>query len=121
MQNQSLSPDVDGALLEAGALFASLMACIKVIEKLVDQKMAKPAPAVQVDLKQEGLGEIIETQNAIAQTLERSNDKLDDIDRRTRETGSVVFEIRERQRVEVAKAEARREARADARERLGDQ
>ena len=96
-----LDPRVDSALLEAGALFASLMACIKVIEKLVDQ--------------------IIETQNAIAQTLERSNDKLDDIDRRTRETGAVVFELRESQRVEVAKAEARREARADARERLGDQ
>ena len=110
---------MDGALLEAGALFASLMACIKVIEKLVDQKMAKPIQPVQVDLKQEGLGEIIETQNAIAQTLERSNDKLDDIDRRTRETGAVVFELRESQRVEVAKAEARREARADARERLG--
>tara|TARA_R110000824_G_scaffold193530_2_gene375961 strand:+ start:502 stop:861 length:360 start_codon:yes stop_codon:yes gene_type:complete len=118
---QSPRPDVDGGLLEAGALFAALMGCLKVIEKLVDQKMAKPAPAVQVDLKQEGLGEIIETQNAIAQTLERSNDKLDEIDRRTRETGKVTFEIRERQRVEVAKAEARREARADARERLGDQ
>ena len=118
---QSLSPKVDGGLLEAGALFAALMGCLKVIEKLVDQKMAKPTPAVKVDLKQEGLGEIIETQNAIAQTLERSNDKLDDIDRRTRETGSVVFEIRESQRVEVAKAEARREARAEARERVGDQ
>ena len=94
---------------------------LKVIEKLVDQKMSKNAPAVQVDLKQEGLGEIIETQNAIAQTLERSNDKLDEIDRRTRETGSVIFEIRESQRVEVAKAEARREARAEARERTGDQ
>jgi len=102
-------------------LFAALMGCLKVIEKLVDQKLAKPAPSVQVDLKQEGLGEIIETQNAIAQTLERSNDKLDEIDRRTREAGSVIFEIRERQRVEVAKAEARREARAEVRERVGDQ
>ena len=112
---------MDGGLLEAGALFAALMGCLKVIEKLVDQKLAKPAPSVQVDLKQEGLGEIIETQNAIAQTLERSNDKLDEIDRRTREAGSVIFEIRERQRVEVAKAEARREARAEVRERVGDQ
>jgi hypothetical protein len=121
MLSQSLSPEMDGGLLEAGALFAALMGCLKVIEKLVDQKMGKNAPAVQVDLKQEGLGEIIETQNAIAQTLERSNDKLDEIDRRTRETGKVAFEIRESQRVEVAKAEARREARADARERAGDQ
>ena len=112
---------MDTQLIEAGALFAALMGCLKVIEKLVDQKMAKPVQPVKVDLKQEGLGEIIETQSAIAQTLERTNDKLDDIDRRTRETGAVTFEIRELQRVEVAKAEARREARAEARERQADQ
>ena len=45
---------MDTQLIEAGALFAALMGCLKVIEKVVDQKMAKPIQPVQVDLKQEG-------------------------------------------------------------------
>ena len=106
---------MDGGLIEAGALFGTMMALIKVVEKLVDQKMDKGRPPVQVDLHQDGLGEITETQALIAQTLERANDKLDEIDRRTRETGATVYEIRENQRLEQARDEARREARAEAR------
>ena len=104
---------MDGGMLEAGALFGTIIALVKVVEKLVDQKMGR-AP-VQVDLHQDGLGEITETQALIAQTLERANDKLDEIDRRTRETGATVYEIRENQRLEQARDEARREARAEAR------
>lgn len=96
---------MDGGMVEAGAMFATLMGLIKVIEKLVESKVSKPQPSVQVDLKQEGLGEIIETQNAISQAIERCVDKLDEIDRRTRETGSTIFEVRENQRIQIAKAE----------------
>ncbi len=32
---------MDGGMVEAGAMFACLMALIKVIEKLVDQKFGK--------------------------------------------------------------------------------
>jgi len=44
--------DVEGGMIEAGAMFATLMALIKVIEKLVDKRMGNGARPVQVDLHQ---------------------------------------------------------------------
>ena len=101
-------------MVEAGAVFAALMGLIKIIEKLVDQKFGKRPGPVQIDINQtevaSTLKEVGETQQVIAKTLERANDRLDVIDARTKETGSTVFEVREILRIEQAKNEARLEA-----------
>ena len=101
-------------MVEAGAVFAALMGLIKIIEKLVDQKFGKRPGPVQIDINQtevaSTLKEVGETQQIIAQTLERANDRLNAIDARTKETGSTVFEVREILRIEQAKNEARLEA-----------
>ena len=106
---------MDGGMVEAGAMFACLMALIKVVEKLVDQRFGKKnGGPVQIDINQTEvagtLREVGETQKTIAQTLERANDKLNTIDARTKETGSTVFEVRELIRIQQAKNEARLEA-----------
>ena len=106
---------MDGGMVEAGAMFACLMALIKVVEKLVDQRFGKKnGGPVQIDINQTEvagtLREVGETQKTIAQTLERANDKLNTIDARTKETGSTVFEARELIRIQQAKNEARLEA-----------
>ena len=69
-------------MIEAGAVFAALLAALRVIEKLVDKKMASsstPSPSPEVAMQ---LASIAETTAATGQTLERINDKLDDMDMR---------------------------------------
>lgn len=103
---------MDGGMVEAGAMFACLMALIKVIEKLVDQKFGKKAGPVQIDINQTEVATtlkgVAETQKSIAATLERAGDRLDSIDTRTRETGATIYEVRELLRIEQAKREVLR-------------
>ena len=103
---------MDGGMVEAGAMFACLMALIKVFEKLVDQKFGKKAGPVQIDINQTEVATtlkgVAETQKSIAATLERAGDRLDSIDTRTRETGATIYEVRELLRIEQAKREVLR-------------
>jgi hypothetical protein len=75
-----------GAMVEAGAAFASILAALRVIEKLVDKKMGNGQRPVQVDLHQTEIanqvGQMTECLAATGQTLERINDKLDSMDLR---------------------------------------
>ena len=75
-----------GAMVEAGAMFAALLAALRVIEKLVDKKMGNGQRPVQVDLHQTEIanqvGQMTECLAATGQTLERINDKLDSMDLR---------------------------------------
>ena len=75
-----------GAMIEAGAAFASILAALRVIEKLVDKKMGNGQRPVQVDLHQTEIanqvGQMTECLAATGQTLERINDKLDSMDLR---------------------------------------
>ena len=101
------------AMVEAGAAFASILAALRVIEKLVDKKMNNGGPRpVQIDLNQgelnSNMGQMVECMASTTQTLERINDRLDevhekstkiemiviDVDRVSKETGSNVFAIR---------------------------
>ena len=115
-QNQSQRQATDmegGAMVEAGAMFAALLAALRVIEKLVDKKMNNGGPRpVQIDLNQgelnSNMGQMVECMASTTQTLERINDRLDevhekstkiemiviDVDRVSKETGSNVFAIR---------------------------
>ena len=75
---------MEGGMVEAGAMFATLMALIKVIEKLVDKKMNNGGPKpVQIDLNQgelnSNMGQMVECMASTTQTLERINDKIDDV------------------------------------------
>ena len=103
---------MDGGMVEAGAMFACLMALIKVVEKLVDQRFGKKNGPVQIDINQTEVATtlkgVAETQKSIAATLERAGDRLDSIDTRTRETGATIYEVRELLRIEQAKREVLR-------------
>ena len=88
-QSQSLRQAASmegGAMIEAGAAFASILAALRVIEKLVDKKMGNGQRPVQVDLHQTEIanqvGQMTECLAATGQTLERINDKLDSMDLR---------------------------------------
>jgi uncharacterized coiled-coil DUF342 family protein len=75
---------MEGGMVEAGAMFATLMALIKVIEKLVDKKMNGNGPKpVQIDLNQgelnNNMGQMVECMASTTQTLERINDKIDGV------------------------------------------
>ena len=75
---------MEGGMVEAGAMFATLMALIKVIEKLVDKKMNNGGPKpVQIDLNQtemaNSMGQMVECMASTTQTLERINDKIDGV------------------------------------------
>jgi len=124
---------MDGGMVEAGALFATLMGLIKVVEKLVDQKIGKNAEpkSVQIDLNQgelaNNMGQMVECLSATTQTLERINDKIDDthektvrlesladnINRVATETGGNVFKIINDLEKAEAKEQGRREALAE--------
>jgi len=99
-------------MVEAGAVFAALIACLRVIEKLVDQRFGKKSGPIQIDINQTEIAGIIkdlgETQKTIAQTLERAGTRLEAIDTRTRETGATIYEVRELLRIEQAKREVLR-------------
>ena len=89
-QSQSLRQvtDMEGGMVEAGAMFATLMALIKVIEKLVDKKMNGNGPKpVQIDLNQgelnNNMGQMVECMASTTQTLERINDKIDGVHEKT--------------------------------------
>jgi methyl-accepting chemotaxis protein len=83
--SQTRKNKVEGGMVEAGAMFATLMALIKIIEKLVDKKMGNgngPKP-VQIDLNQtemaNSMGQMVECMASTTQTLERINDKIDGV------------------------------------------
>lgn len=115
-------------MVEAGAMFATLMALIKIIEKLVDKKMGNGARPVQVDLHQteiaSQMGQMTECLAATGQTLERINDKIDDVhtkvtkvetlsdnmNRVTTETGANVFKLLEDVRLKEAEERGRAQA-----------
>ena len=101
-----------GDMLGAAGLLGCIMALIKVIEKMVDQKFGKKNGPVQIDINQTEVATtlkgVAETQKAIATTLERAGDRLDSIDTRTRETGATIYEVRELLRIEQAKREVLR-------------
>jgi archaellum component FlaC len=120
--------DVEGGMIEAGAMFATLMALIKVIEKLVDKRMGNGARPVQVDLHQteiaNQMGQMTECLAATGQTLERINDKIDsvrttvtkvetlsdNVSRVTTETGANVFKLLEDVRLKEAEERGRAQA-----------
>ena len=117
-----------GGMIEAGAMFATLMALIKVIEKLVDKRMGNGARPVQVDLHQteiaNQMGQMTECLAATGQTLERINDKIDsvrttvtkvetlsdNVNRVTTETGANVFKLLEDVRLKEAEERGRAQA-----------
>jgi len=117
-----------GGMIEAGAMFATLMALIKVIEKLVDKRMGNGARPVQVDLHQteiaNQMGQMTECLAATGQTLERINDKIDsvrttvtkvetlsdNVSRVTTETGANVFKLLEDVRLKEAEERGRAQA-----------
>ena len=117
-------------MVEAGAAFASILAALRVIEKLVDKKMGNGQRPVQVDLHQTEIanqvGQMTECLAATGQTLERINDKLDSMDLRQasmstmlsavdgrikdiQDTGHKTFNIAEAERKKAEKAELLRE------------
>ncbi len=130
---------MESGMVEAGAMFATLMALIKVIEKLVDKKMNNGKGSVQIDLKQteiaNQMGSMTECLAATGQTLERINDRMDtvhekitrietitdNINRVTTKTGATAFEIRDALKDEALEraAEARGAAKALA-AKIGD-
>ena len=115
-------------MVEAGAMFATLMALIKIIEKLVDKKMGNGTRPVQVDLHQteiaSQMGQMTECLAATGQTLERINDKIDSVrttvtkvetlsdnmNRVTTETGANVFKLLEDVRLKEAEERGRAQA-----------
>jgi methyl-accepting chemotaxis protein len=121
---------MEGGMIEAGAVFAALLAALRVIEKLVDKKMGNGARPVQVDLHQteiaSKMGEMTECLAATGQTLERINDKIDDVhtkvtkvetlsdnmNRVTTETGANVFKLLEDVRLKEAEERGRAQAMA---------
>ena len=126
---------MDSGMVEAGAVFAALIAALRVIEKLVDQKLGKNSrEPVQIDLDQTELanqmGQMVECLAATGQTLERINDKIDDvheksvrvemqtdnINRLATETSANVFKLIEENRLK----EAEERGRAQAIAQLGD-
>ena len=121
---------MEGGIIEAGAVFAALLAALRVIEKLVDKKMGNGHKSVQVDLHQteiaNQMGQMTECLQATGQTLERINDKIDDVhtkvtkvetisdnmNRVTTETGANVFKLLEDVRLKEAEERGRAQAMA---------
>jgi len=123
-------------MIEAGALFGTMMALIKVIEKLVDKKLNNGGPKpVQIDLNQgelnSNMGSMVECMASTTQTLERINDKIDgvhekatrietltdNINRVSTETGANVFKIIEESRIKEAEERGMARALAERGER----
>ncbi len=127
---------MESGMIEAGALFGTMMALIKVIEKLVDKKLSNGGPKpVQIDLNQgelnSNMGQMVECMASTTQTLERINDKIDDvhekstrietltdnINRVSTETGANVFKIIEESRIKEAEERGMARALAERGER----
>ena len=76
---------MESGMIEAGAVFAALLAALRVIEKLVDKKMGNGngSKPVQIDLNQtemaNSMGQMVECMASTTQTLERINDKIDGV------------------------------------------
>ena len=115
------------------------MGLIKIIEKLVDQKMNKNGKgSVQIDLNQtemaSQMGQMTECLAATGQTLERINDRIDDvhekttrletltenINRVTTKTGATAFEIKDRLENDALERAAEERGRAKALANLGE-
>ena len=130
---------MESGMVEAGAMFACLMGLIKIIEKLVDQKMNKNGKgSVQIDLNQtemaNQMGQMTECLAATGQTLERINDRIDDvhekttrletltenINRVTTKTGATAFEIKDRLENDALERAAEERGRAKALATLGE-
>lgn len=127
---------MESGMIEAGALFGTMMALIKVIEKLVDKKLNNGGPKpVQIDLNQgelnSNMGQMVECMASTTQTLERINDKIDgvhekstrietltdNINRVSTETGANVFKIIEESRIKEAEERGMARALAERGER----
>ena len=130
---------MDGGMVEAGAMFATLMALIKVIEKLVDTKLqSKNRNPVHIDINQtemaSTLGSVSESLLSTSQTLERINDRMDgvhekvtrmetltdNINRVVTKTGATAFEIRDRLENDALERAAEERGRAKALAKIGD-
>ena len=130
---------MESGMVEAGAMFACLMGLIKIIEKLVDQKFNKNGKgSVQIDLNQtemaSQMGQMTECLAATGQTLERINDRIDDvhekttrletltenINRVTTKTGATAFEIKDRLENDALERAAEERGRAKALANLGE-
>ena len=68
-------------MAQLGLIIGVIMALVKVIEKLIDSKMSKPSSSNTQAVAMQ-LAAIAETTSATGQTLERINDKLDEMDMR---------------------------------------
>tara|TARA_R110000824_G_scaffold62853_1_gene166076 strand:+ start:324 stop:728 length:405 start_codon:yes stop_codon:yes gene_type:complete len=131
---------MESGMVEAGAMFACLMGLIKIIEKLVDQKMNKGSNrgSVQIDLNQtemaNQMGQMTECLAATGQTLERINDRIDEvhekatrletltdnINRVTTKTGATAFEIKDRLENEALERAAEERGAAKALAQIGE-
>ena len=131
---------MESGMVEAGAMFACLMGLIKIIEKLVDQKMNKGSNrgSVQIDLNQtemaNQMGQMVECLAATGQTLERINDRIDDIhekstrletlteniNRVTTKTGATAYEIKDRLENEALERAAEERGAAKALAQIGE-
>lgn len=91
---------MEGGLVEAGGLFAVLLAAFRVIERLIDKKMGNGQRPVQVDLHQTEIanqvGQMTECLAATGQTLERINDKLDNMDLRQASISTMMGTVESR-------------------------
>tara|TARA_R110000824_G_scaffold393652_1_gene592916 strand:+ start:87 stop:488 length:402 start_codon:yes stop_codon:yes gene_type:complete len=130
---------MESGMIEAGAVFAALIAALRVIEKLVDQKMGKNHRGpVHIDIDQtemaNQMGQMVECLSATGQTLERINSRIDDIhekstrletltdniNRVTTKTGSLTYELKDRLENEARDRAAEERGAAKALAKVGE-
>jgi len=122
-----------GDMISAAGLLGCIMALIKLVEKLVDKKLGNGAPKpVQIDINQgelaNSLGQMVECMASTTQTLERINDKIDDVHEKTTRIETVasvigdrvkdVQDIGHRTHNAMQKEQGEKKARADEREKV---
>tara|TARA_R110000824_G_scaffold343350_1_gene529969 strand:+ start:264 stop:656 length:393 start_codon:yes stop_codon:yes gene_type:complete len=130
---------MESGMVEAGAVFAALIASLRVIEKLVDQKLGKNQRGpVHIDIDQTDManqmGQMVECLSATGQTLERINERMDaahdkitrietltdNINRVATKTGATAFEIRDSLKDEALERAAEARGAAKALAKVGD-
>jgi len=93
---------------EIAGSIAVALASLRLIERLIDHiaKGKNGGGIAARELREEritaAMREISESQQTMALTLERVADRIEIIDKRTKETGSTVYEVRENQRINTA-------------------
>lgn len=99
---------MDMQSVEIAGSIAVALASLRIIERLIDHiaKGKNGGGIAARELREERIAtamrEIAESQQAMALTLERVADRIEIIDKRTKETGSTVYEVRENQRINTA-------------------